>query len=153
MKRIDIVVGTVTGTALSISKYLKKQFDTRLNIQMHEYPDLDEILSKESSVLLFCISNTGVGELPPSLQKMYFQLTTQDRDLSKVQYLIINLGDSSFKSFAKSGETLNKALQACGAKPLDERLIIDAMTDRYPRQTALDWLQPILLKHGLFTAP
>lgn len=148
MNRLDIVVGTVTGTALSISRYLKKQLDGKLEVYVHEYPCFDDILSNNPSFLLFCVSNTGVGELPPSMRKMFVQLTEQKRDLSGIEYLLINLGDSSFKTFAQSGVTLNNALQQCNATNLDDTLVIDAMHDRYPRQTALDWLNVMLKMHG-----
>lgn len=150
--QISIVIGTVTGTALSVGRFLQKQLNQKAQIHHHEYPCLDEVLLDKPDLVIFCISNTGVGELPPSMRKFYVQITEQNRKLDALNYLIINLADSSFKSFAKSGETLDEALQSLGAKNLSQRFIIDAMTDRYPRQSALKWIENELISQGLITS-
>jgi MioC protein len=147
VQKLQIVVGTVTGTAQGVAEYLRKNLSAEWDIGLHEYPDLDDILEGPNQTLLFCVSNTGVGELPPSMRKVYVQLTEQKRDLTGHQYLLINFADSSFKTFGKSGETLENALSACGAYSLDERLTIDAMHERYPRKTALVWVKEMLTKH------
>ncbi len=146
--QISIVIGTVTGTALSVGRFLKKQLAHKASVQIHEFPCLDEVLADEPDLIVFCVSNTGVGELPPSMKKFTVQLAEQNRNLNHLKYLIINLADSSFKSFAKSGETLDEALLETGATNLSERLIIDAMSDRYPRQSALKWIEKELISNG-----
>jgi len=151
LKNLHIVVGTVTGTAQSVAEYINRKLNTQFSIQVHDYPDLDEVLTRPNQLIVFCVSNTGVGELPPRMRKVYVQITTEARDLSGLEYLIINLGDSSFKTYGKSGVTLDDALLQCGATNLDEVCLIDAMHERYPRQAALRWLEATLQKHGKFT--
>ncbi len=149
MNNINIIVGSVTGTATSVARFLNKKLSDRLNVMLFEYPCVNEILSEREALWIFCVSNTGVGELPPNMRKLYVQLSEQDRDLSNIEYAVINLADSSFKSFAKSGITLDEALQACNATRIEERLVIDAMLDRYPRQSALNWAEDMLAKRGM----
>jgi flavodoxin len=148
MQTMHIVVGTVTGTAQSVASYIRKQLSGSFAIQLHEYPDLNDITIKPNQLIVFCVSNTGDGELPPSMRKVYVQLTEHEHDMSGHEYLLINFGDRSFRSYGKSGKILDSALKACGAKALDSRLTLDAMQDRYPRQDSLKWLKEKLEAHG-----
>lgn len=145
--KIHIVVGTVTETALKVARALKATLHGAYDIRLYEYPDLDDIISASNQFIVFCVSNTGAGELPPRMRKLYVQLTEQTRDLSGHRYLIINLGDRSYKEYGLSGKILDIALRRAGAVRVHNRLTIDALIDNEPEITALNWLKPILDYH------
>lgn len=139
MQFLHIVVGSVTGTALKTARYIRDGLPEQFAVQLHEYPDLDEIVKEPEQTILFCVSNTGAGELPPRMRKVYVQLTEQKRDLSGHRYLLINFADSSYKKFGVSGRVLDNALRRCGALRFAQRLTIDALHEADPRQTCLEW--------------
>lgn len=83
------------------------------------------------------------------MRKVWVQLTEQDRDLSGHRYLIINLGDRSYREYGLSGKLLDNALKRCGARALSPRLTIDALQDNAPFEVVEHWLSEQLKKHKL----
>lgn len=144
MQRLHIVAGSVTGTALKAARYIRSHLQERFDIQLHEYPDLDNIITAPEQWIVFCVSNIGDGELPPSMRKVWVQLTEQNRDLTGHRYWMINIGDSSYRKFGLSGKILDDALRRCGGKRLAGRFTIDVLQEEDPATAALQWLLEVL---------
>lgn len=144
---LHIISGSVTGTALQVSRYLRDNLRSKLTVILHEYPDLNDIIKVPEQLLVFCVSNTGAGELPPVMRKVWVQLTEQDRDMSGHEYLIINFGDRSYREYGLSGKLLDDALKKCGATRLSPRMTIDALVNDVPGERCLRWLMKELGKH------
>lgn len=126
MKVIHIVVGSVTGTALAAAKALRTELERDYTIVFHEYATLDDILVQPNQTLLFCVSNTGEGELSPWMRRIHVQLSERHYDMTGHQYLLINFGDSRYKAFGLAGQTLDTALKFSHAMPLSDILTLDA---------------------------
>lgn len=167
---IHIIIGSVTGTAEGtaryISKHLKSQLfervtnhsepeaeapttlslrerlrmDPSLTLSLNRDPTLDDLADHPSRLVIFCVSNTGVGVLPDNLHRLTVQLSNAKSALAHCYFLLINFGDSSFKTFGQSGRTLHGLLARAGATSIGQPLLIDAMHCRYPKLEALKWL-------------
>lgn len=57
MQFLHIVVGSVTGTALKTARYIRDGLPEQFAVQLHEYPDLDDIVKEPEQTILFCVSN------------------------------------------------------------------------------------------------
>ena len=153
-----IVIGSVTGTAEGTARYIAKNLPQYLGtdattdshrllsanatITLTTQPQVDELAdaSNASRLWLFCVSNTGQGVLPDHLHPFMVELSKTPHSLQHCHYLLINFGDSSFRTFGQSGRTLKQALYRKSANCLAEPLLIDAMRERYPKIAALKWL-------------
>lgn len=156
MQKIQIIVGSVTGTAEGIARFLQRELSgpspaagrtedrvkSRIDINLNA--GIEDLQRDPEELLVFCTSNTGCGELPGNLLSLYLQLIDAPPNIAGRRYALINLGDSSFPTYGEAGEALHTALQDIGAVPIAEPLLIDASIERYPQKIALDWAQKIL---------
>jgi MioC protein len=93
------------------------------------------------AVVLVCTANTGVGDLPACIVPFYQHLRCNYPAIAGMRYGLINLGDSSYPSFAQAGQKIDDALKDLGAKPLGSPLVIDAQSGENPTTLALAWLK------------
>ena len=96
MSHIQILVGSVTGTAERIADLAAERLQTLGHqVTVNRFAQLDDLLRSPEEVLLICTSNTGSGDLPDNLQPLYVQLTREFPPIAGRLYGLINLGDSS----------------------------------------------------------
>ena len=142
MAAIQILVGTVMGTALEVAQALSTElkslgFKCGINTQF----EAGQLGEQGDEVLLICTSNTGMGDLPANIAPLYQHLITDFPNIVGRRYGIINLGDSSYPNFAQAGQTLDHALADIGAVRVGEPCVLDAIyVDDHVRE-ATDWLQ------------
>lgn len=145
---IQIVIGSVTGTAEGIANVAGKHLEARgfhvsLNRQFSS-GDLDG-----SDALLICTSNTGMGDLPASIAPLLVHLQNDFPRIAGRPYGVINLGDSSYPNFAEAGEKLSLALEDIGAIALTPSLVLDAQSDVDYEAEVIGWLNNWVEKlHG-----
>ena len=160
MQKIQIIVGSVTGTAEGVARFLQRELSgpslaagriagqtkdrVKRRIDLNLNAGIEDLQRDPEELLVFCTSNTGCGELPGNLLSLYLQLIDAPPNIAGCRYALINLGDSSFPTYGEAGEALHTALQDIGAVPIAEPLLIDASIERYPQKIALDWAQKIL---------
>lgn len=140
MSKIQILVGSVTGTAEEVAHQLAEELsaighETNINSQ----PSATDLVRDPEEVLLFCTSNTGSGDLPGNLQLLYRQLVSEYPAIAGRRYGLINLGDSSYMTFGDAGQQLDEALADLGAQRLGEALLLDASSGDEPGPKACDW--------------
>ena len=126
MPNIQIIVGTVLGTAEQVGRRLTHCFAnaghlTELNLQ----PSLDSLMRDPEEIIIFCCSTTGAGDLPKSITPLYQQLITEFPRIAGRRYGFIALGDSTYPSFAHGGIDLDNALSDIGALRIGELTIFD----------------------------
>ena len=160
MKKIQIIVGSVTGTAEGVARFLQRELSEpaltaghaedptenhiKSQIDINLNAKIEDLQRDPEELLVFCTSNTGCGELPGNLLPLYLRLIDAPPNIAGRRYALINLGDSSFPTYGEAGEALHTALQDIGAVPIAEPLLIDAGIERYPQKIALNWAQKIL---------
>lgn len=144
MAEVQIIVGSVMGTALEVAQALQQALAAdghpiRVNPQFRK----GDLAANPDEVLLICTSNTGMGDLPMNIVPFYEHLKNDFPRLAGRRFGLVNLGDSSYPNFAQAGKTLEEALADLGARRLGEPLILDAIyVDDYikeAREWALDW--------------
>lgn len=142
MTRVQILVGTETGTAETVAEDLKEQLDN-MGIASHinPMPAIEDLLDNPNDTVLICTANTGAGDLPGNIQPLYVALERSFPNIAGRRYGLINLGDSSYATFAEAGEAIDHAMSELGASRLGEPLVLDACSGDDPSELALEWLE------------
>jgi len=142
MAKIQILVGSVTGTAEALADHLADRLgEAGHHAWVNDNPSLVDLTRDPEEVLLICTSNTGAGDLPEDLHRLYLDLLSQYPAIAGRRYGIINLGDRGYPTFAEAGQTMDAVLADLGAERLGEPFVHDASTGESPEPLADDWLQ------------
>ena len=72
-------------------------------------------LSREE-FLFIIISTHGEGDPPDAAKKFYDYIHTEHLQLSKLNYAVLALGDTSYPLFCKTGEDVDAQLKKLGGK-------------------------------------
>ncbi len=141
-RKITLVYGTETGNAKKLATQLagiakKKGINIKLaGLDQYRFTDL----TKEE-VLLVVISTQGEGEPPASGKKFYEHIhATNELALTKLNYSVLALGDTSYPLFCQTGVDVDTRLETFGAKRL---LAVEKCDVDYEAQ-ALSWLDNVL---------
>lgn len=138
MANIHLVVGSVMGTALELAEYCSTLL---INHTVRINSAFSPGQLNPSDVLLVCTSNTGVGDLPHNIGPLLIHLTNDYPAIAGLRFGIINLGDSSYPSFAQAGQKIDEALTDIGAIRIGEPLVIDKQETDNPKELARQWLK------------
>ncbi len=141
MANIQILVGSVMGTAESVAAVLEAELrrrghSARINLD----PTVADILANPVDILLICTSNTGAGDLPDNIQPLYLGLVRDYPAIAQRHYGVVNLGDSNYTTFNEGGRALDDAFADLGARRLGEPLVLDASEGEDPEALAHDWV-------------
>jgi len=139
MAKIQIIVGSVMGTAAGVARSVQ----TVLEGFGHEVRLVENFEAQQfdlKSIILVCTSNTGMGDLPENITPFYSHLVTQYPAIAGTPYGIINLGDSSYPNFAEAGKLMDDTLADLGARRLGEPLVLDAILVDDHEQEAATWI-------------
>lgn len=140
MAQIQIIVGSVMGTALEVGEALEDTLaglghEVWLNPQFQP----GQLTRNPEEVFLLCTSNTGMGDLPANIAPLVVHLSNDYPAISGRRYGLITLGDSSYPNFAQAGQTLDEAMADLGAQRLGEPLVLDAIYVTDPADEATAW--------------
>lgn len=141
MQTLHFVIGSVTGTARRCANNTQHRLMGKYHIHLYEYATLDDLPLDTAQTLVFFVANTGAGELPSMMQRIYIQLTQRCYDMSGHQYLVVNFGDSRYPEFGVAGENLHAALAEANAQPLAEVLTFDAAMGNPSDVSVSEWLE------------
>lgn len=141
MVRIQIMVGSEMGTAEGVAAVAKDWLDNAgYEAVVNPLPEVEDITANPDDILLICTSNTGAGDLPGNIQPLYLGLTRDFPNIAGRRYGVINLGDSSYATFAEAGRAIDAALSDIGAARIGEPLVLDACSGDDPEEVVTDWL-------------
>lgn len=136
-----IIYGTETGNskkvALELQTAFKKQKIQSKLVDAAQYSI--ENLTKES-FLIVIMSTQGEGEPPQAAQKFYDNLHNSSENLSKLQFAVFGLGDTSYPLFCKASEDINLQLEKLGA----QRIISLQKADVDFQPVATSWVENLL---------
>ncbi|MBT1444756.1 flavodoxin [Shewanella sp. JM162201] len=141
MKTVDLVFGTVYGSAQFVAETLSDElkglgYAPRL-WQPHE---LSGFTPCNGGLLIVVSSTTGSGDLPEDIQPWYYRLSSAGLYLPSLHFSVVGLGDSSYSDFCGAGEKLQALLTELAAKPVLPLFRIDAMETMEPETEAKTWL-------------
>lgn len=140
MANIQIIVGSVMGTAIEVAKTVEAVLEgCGHSVAINTAFQPSDLVEESDEILVACTSNTGMGDLPENIAPLLFHLKNNCPKVFGRSYAIINLGDSSYPNFAQAGQSIHEALLDLGAQPITESLVIDAMEDEDYEEVAAAW--------------
>lgn len=138
-----IVYGTKTGNAQLVAQQLQKTCEQNgidsecYNIAKY---NLARIFSEK--LLLIVMSTDGEGEVPPNSRQFFGNINNPDfPELSKLNYSICALGDSSYEYFCGAGKLIESRLDQLNANAVLPR--VDCDLDF--KESALGWIESAFL--------
>lgn len=140
--QLKILVGTVTGNALSVAQAIELSCtDLVADIAVQPMDGLDIGVFEEDALFLVCTSTTGAGDVPDNAQALYASLLNEPRYLGSVRYGLIALGDAGAHAatFVEGGLKFDAALQDLGAKRIGEVFTHDASGDEDAETAGVQW--------------
>ncbi|HEY7774701.1 MAG TPA: flavodoxin domain-containing protein [Marinagarivorans sp.] len=138
MTSIQIIVGTVMGSAQACAELAQTQLQQQFDVTLNSAFSRDDL--QKSDVILICTSNTGVGDLPSNIVPFYRVLIEEYPAIAGMRYGLINLGDSNYPSFGEAGQKLDVAMSELGAQRIGEPLVLDASDPAQRDSLLLNWL-------------
>lgn len=128
MATIQIIVGSVMGTALEVAQALQQTLTScGHGVSLNANFKKGQLDTNPDNILLLCTSNTGMGNLPMNIVPFYEHLTNDFPRIAGRRYGLVNLGDSSYPNFAQAGKTLDETMTDLGALRIGDPLILDAI--------------------------
>ncbi len=140
MANISLFVGSVYGAALLTARAVADALRGAGHaVDLFDQPDIGDLTRNEHAVLV-CTSTTGSGELPSNLVPFYARLRDEFPLLDGRPFGIITLGDSSYgDTYGAAGALLEELLLELRGRPVQERLLIDALETMEPESEAIPW--------------
>ena len=138
---IQILVGTMTGTAQLVAQELELAFgDDDIAIHTTLMDGLDHRIFDLPGVFLICTSTYGHGDVPDNAKALYADLVSRKPDLAHVQYGVFALGDRTHVgTFCFGGQHFDEALSASGALRLGDVAEHDARGGTLAEDAVLEW--------------
>jgi MioC protein len=139
--RINILVGTMTGTAQLVAQELELAWDDgETAVETILMDKLDASAFSREGVFLICTSTYGQGDVPDNARALYEDLKAKRPDLSGVHYGVFGLGDRTYaETFNFGGKRFDELLAELGAHRIGERVQHDAASGVLPEETAAEW--------------
>ncbi|MBA9078142.1 diflavin oxidoreductase [Rufibacter quisquiliarum] len=117
--KVTIAYGTETGNSKRVATDLagkaKKSGINAKVVSLDQYRLTD--LEKEE-YFLTVISTQGEGDPPAGAQKFYDYVHQTEKQLPKLKYSVLALGDTSYPLFCKAGEDVDAQLKRLGGSQL-----------------------------------
>ncbi|KXI30031.1 FMN-binding protein MioC [Paraglaciecola hydrolytica] len=141
MAKFEIIVGSVLGASEYVADALAETLTKHgHSANIHLSPDFAEI--NNNAIWLICTSTHGAGDLPDNIQTFAQQLS--QHDLSKLKFLVVGLGDSSYDTFCYAAQHMENILTNAKATLLYPAIHIDVLNHPIPEDVAVEWLNNLL---------
>ena len=139
--RINILVGTMTGTAQLCAQEMELALDDDdVKVETILMDGLDAAVFDREGVFLVCTSTYGQGDVPDNAKALYEDLKAKRPDLSRVRYGAFGLGDRTYaETFNFGGKRFDDILGELGAQRIGERVQHDASSGVLPEEMAEQW--------------
>lgn len=146
--RINILVGTMTGTAQLCAQEMELALDDDdVKVETILMDGLDAAVFAREGVFLICTSTYGQGDVPDNAKALYEDLKAKQPSLAHVRYGVFGLGDRTYaETFNFGGKKFDELLAQLGAERIGERHTHDASSGILPEETALEWCQAWLAR-------
>jgi MioC protein len=139
--KINILVGTMTGTAQLVAQELELAWDDgEVQVETLLMDQLDSTVFSRGGVYLICTSTYGQGDVPDNAKALYEDLKAKRPDLSQLRYGVFGLGDRTYaETFNFGGQCFDELLAELGAQRIGERVKHDASSGVLPEEMASEW--------------
>ena len=135
-KTINILYASQTGTAEDLAHDIYKSAKSKdFDCNLKELDDISIDQLQQMTKLMVVTSTTGDGEVPDNGLTFWEELSKQtDLRLSKLNYGVLALGDSSHYDFCNAGKIIDEKLNELGANCIIQRQECD-----YDTEGSLEW--------------
>ncbi len=141
MASIQILIGSVYGAAEQVAEIAAEKLrEHGHQVTLNTYARAQDLTRDADEILLLCHSNTGSGELPDNILPIYLHVTRDYPRIAGKRYGVINLADSSYRTFNEAGRMLDAAFADLGAVRIGEPLVIDACVGDDADAMTRDWI-------------
>lgn len=116
-KKFTILYGTDTGNSKKLAiefAGISKRDGAKVKVAPMDTYKTEDLVHETS--LCIIISTHGDGDPPPAAKKFFDTLMSTDLPLTKLEFAVLALGDTSYPYFCKAGEDIAHRLTALGAK-------------------------------------
>lgn len=144
--QLNILVGTMTGTALCVAQAIEMSCSdlvSTVSIQPMDGLDIGVFEAGDSNdeLYLICTSTYGAGDVPDNAQALYESLAAEPRFLGHVRYGVLALGDSGShpETFCFGGKKFDERLQDLGAQRIGDLCCLDASNSAMPEEQGVAW--------------
>jgi sulfite reductase (NADPH) flavoprotein alpha-component len=141
--RVTIAYGTETGNSKKIASQLAakaKQRKINAKLVSLEQYKLTELEKEE--YFFTVVSTHGDGEPPAAARKFYEHIHALDKNLPKLKYSVLALGDTAYPLFCKTGEDVDAQFEKLGATRIAPRRNCDVNYEA----DAAEWAEEVLQK-------
>lgn len=146
-KKLLILYASETGNAIDAAERLGREAERRgCPVLLLSVDEFDPGSLPDQEIVIFVVSTTGQGDNPDSIKmfwKFLLQRNLSQNWLSRVNYAVFGLGDSSYQKYNFVAKKLDKRLSDLGATAVVERGLGD---DQHPSgyEGALDpWMSTL----------
>ena len=139
--KLNLLVGTMTGTAQLVAQELELVWDDgEWKVETLLMDKLDSSVFGRDGIFLVVTSTYGQGDVPDNAKNFYEDLKAKRPDLSRVRYGIFGLGDRTYaETFNFGGKRFDDILTELGAQRIGERVQHDASSGVLPEEMAVEW--------------
>lgn len=126
-RRATVLSASQTGNARRVAEQLLVKLERAgVNAKLTAAADFKSKTLPEEDIVLLVTSTQGEGEPPEEALPLYkFVFGKKTPDLSRVQFAVLGLGDSSYPNFCQAGKDFDAQFEKLGAKRLAERTDCD----------------------------
>lgn len=141
MSNIQLIIGSVTGTAEYAGEMLEKALHShghQVSVLIDPYPyHLQQV---DADLTLIVTSTDDDGQLPSELRPVWHHLIHQCPALHQLHYAVAVLGDSHYgNQYCLGGQQLDEQLKILGAYQVRPPLLVDASASYYPDAEITAW--------------
>jgi len=142
-EQINILVGTMTGTAELVADDVKAELEAGgFAVDILPMDNLDATVFERPGLFLICTSTYGQGDVPDNARAFFEDLQARRPDLAGIRFGVIGLGDSTYAdTYCNGGKQFDDLLQALGARRIGERLDHNASGTSLPEVAAVEWVR------------
>jgi sulfite reductase (NADPH) flavoprotein alpha-component len=142
-KRVRVLYGTETGNAKALAHTLAERLRSlRLDAEVSDLANYKARSLEAEQAVVIVTSTHGDGTPPEPALRFFEQLSgaTAPKSLSKLQFAVLGLGDSSYEHFCRAARTVDERLLELGASRLLPRLDCDVDF----AEPAARWIEQLL---------
>jgi MioC protein len=142
MEEVEILVGTMSGTADMVADELSSQLrKKKIACRVRDMSECTPATLRPGPYFIICTSTYGEGDLPDNAQPLYDAIVAAAPNLAGVRYGVICLGDKIYPTtFCGGGKRFDAMLASFGAERVGERMENDASAGFFPDEAAVEWL-------------
>lgn len=142
MNSVLILVGTQSGNAAMVADTLRAELSSA-GVSAEVLPEdcSEPAVLVGHDWLIVCCSTHGEGDVPDHLLPLVQALESGSADLGGLRYGVVALGDRTYAdTYCGGAHRMDALLRAHGARRVGAILEIDASTQPFPDQAAVEWL-------------